>query len=260
MTKTGTPDVERRAVVIELCGLPGAGKTTLAADVVGRLRKNSERAVVADASVSAAVPYLDRSLRKLGLLAAQVAVGPAEALRATQLLGAGQPSRRERLAVPVQWCVTSGILSAARRRPGISVLEEGLVQALWSAQLRARSPCAADVRPMLVHRTPSTRPDLVVHVDVPVEVALSRLRVRQSRHSRVQWLSEAEQIDALCHGDWLLRRLLASWAELGMGPILTLRPQFASVDGADAAASLTEHLRRMKGARQAEAGAWRPGR
>ncbi len=228
--------------------------------MVGRLRREGERAVVADAPVSAAVPHVDRSLRKLGLLAAQVAISPAEAIRAAQLLGAGQPSRRDRLAVPVQWCVTTGILSAARRRPGISVLEEGLVQALWSAQLGARSPYAADVRRMLVHRTRAARPDLVVHVDVPVEVALSRLRSRESRHSRVQWLSEAEQIDALCHGDWLLRRLLGSWAELGLGPVLTLRPHFASVDGSSPAASLAEHLRRMTGARQAEAGAWRPGR
>lgn len=259
VTKSGA-GFERRSVVVELCGLPGAGKTTLAADVVDRLQRSGLNAVVVDAAVSAAVPFAERSMRKLGLLASSVAHRPTDALRAAHLLGAGQPHARDRLAVPVQWCVTRALLSAARRRTGLAVFEEGLVQALWSAQLGARSPYAADVRRMLAHLSGSSRPDLVIHLDVPVEVALSRLRARESRHSRVQSMSDAEQIDALAHGDWLLRRLLATWSDMGCGPVLTLRPQSTPLRGDDAAARLADHLRRMAAARFPETSSWRPAR
>lgn len=252
--------VGRRSVVVELCGLPGAGKTTLAADVVDRLRESGLSAVVADAPISAAVPFAQRSMRKVGLLASTVAARPGEALRAARRLGAGQPNGRDRLAVPVQWCVTSAVVSSAGRRPGLSVLEEGLVQALWSAQLSARSPYAADVRRMLAYRSGSATPDLVVHLDVPVEVALARLRARESRHSRVQRMSDAQQIDILGHGDWLLRRILAAWTDLGCGPVLSLRQQVATPANDDVAAKLTDHLRRMAQAERPEAGSWHRGR
>jgi AAA domain len=260
VTKSGAPGLERRSVVVELCGLPGAGKTTLAADVVDRLQRSGLDAVVADATISAAVPFAQRSMRKLGLLASTVAVRPGEALRAARQLGAGQPSRRDRLAVPVQWCVTSAVMSAAGRRPGLSVLEEGLVQALWSAQLGARSPYAADVRRMLAYRSGSATPDLVVHLDVPVEVALARLRARESRHSRVQRMSDAQQIDVLGHGDWLLRRILAAWTDLGCGPVLSLRQQIAPSPNDDVATRLADHLRRLTNTERPETGSWRPAR
>jgi cytidylate kinase len=125
------------------------------------------------------------------------------------------------VAVPVQWWVAKQLLARARHAPGTAVAEEGLVQALWTAGLVSR---AADV-PQLVGLAESTaRPDLVVHLDTPFELTLERLRSRESRHSRVQALGDAQQRAAMKSGDTLLRSLLAEWTRRGYGDVVVVNP------------------------------------
>ncbi|HET6624799.1 MAG TPA: AAA family ATPase [Nocardioidaceae bacterium] len=207
-------------LVIELCGLPGAGKTTVAHALVAQLREQGCPAHVVDDDVSAAVPRTRRVQRKLKLLASVLAIDPLGEARAARLLGRGQRSRRDMLAVPVQWWVAERLLSDARCRTGVSIVEEGLVQALWSAGLRSGATTVPD---LVALAESAVRPDLVVHLDVPVELALSRLRSRGSRHSRVQRLTPGAQLATMREGDLLLRGLLAEWTRRGFGEVTVAR-------------------------------------
>lgn len=218
-----TRDPGRQTLLIELCGLPGAGKTTVAGQLVRCLADQGLVARVADRDVSADVPRVLRSARKVIRLGRVVAADPRGEIAAARLLGSGQLSGRDTLALPAQWWVTKRALTRSRRLRGVAVVEEGLVQALWSAGLQSRHASVHDLTGLV---EPIAAPDLVVHLDVPVSVALERLRTRPSRHSRVQRLEWSEQAKILHDGDVLLRDLLQHWDTKGLSQVLV-------VDGGD---------------------------
>ncbi len=83
--------------------------------------------------------------------------------------------------------------------------------------------------------------DVVVHLDVPVQVALHRLRSRRSRHSRVQRLDEHEQVAALGLGDTLLRELLEQWRSRQLSQVLTVDGESSRI-GAHLASTVVDLL------------------
>jgi thymidylate kinase len=208
-----------RRLVVEFCGLPGCGKTTLARTVAEILRAEGREAVVVDEAVSAATPTLLRLPRKIVMVGRAVAAAPRREPAAGLRLAATQRNRRDRLAVPVQWWMTQRLLTTAARGRGTAVVEEGLMQALWTAGLLASGPVNVPELVGLAAAVPA-RADLVVHLDVPVELAAKRLGSRSSRHSRVQRMPESERLDALRAGADLMDELLAQWTSEGLGRVV----------------------------------------
>lgn len=227
-----------RPLVIELCGLPGAGKTTVAGDLVDCLADHGVAARVVDRHLSADVSRALRLARKATTLARVVAADPGREVAAARLLGSGQSNRRDTIALPVQWWVAKDVLARSRLLTGVAVAEEGLVQALWSAGLRRRHGAADELAGLA--RT-AAAPDVVVHLDVPVQVALHRLRSRRSRHSRVQRLEEHEQVAALGLGDTLLRELLEQWRSRQLSQVLTVDGEGSRI-GAHLASTVVDLL------------------
>lgn len=193
-------------LVVELAGLPGSGKSTLADALVARLLAEGLSCEVGDAGVSARVRREVRVLRRLGLAAAQTAHAPlATARSAGTVARSGQSSRRDVAAVLAQWLATERIVARGRRAPGVRLLEEGLVQTTWTALLRSRGLGAADLWP---HVPAASRPDLVLHLDVPPDLAAYRLASRASQHSRVQRLGPRKQAAELRRGQRVLDDVL----------------------------------------------------
>jgi thymidylate kinase len=193
-------------LVVELCGLPGSGKTTLARHAVRALRERDMAARVLDAPISADVPRLPRVGRRAGLATCEYACHPVRATRTARLLGGGRQPVRDDVAGLVQWLAVRQLVARARRGTGVGLLEEGVAQTMWTLLLRSdRDPPVSwwQVQP------PGTGPDLVVLVDVPVALSATRLAARASRHSRTQQLHPALRRAELEHGDRLLRSILA---------------------------------------------------
>lgn len=208
-----------RPLVVELCGLPGAGKSTVTGDVVEELARLGVLARVVDGSVSAQVSRPARLTRKAMVVGRTVLADPRGELAAARRLASGQTGR-DVVAVPVQWWTTKRLLSQAGAA-AVAIAEEGLVQALWSAGLRSATSSLPDLVDL---GRDARRSDLVVHLTVPPTVALERLRTRRSRHSRVQRSAPSAQLAELERGDALLRGLLREWSEQGLGDVLTLGP------------------------------------
>ena len=193
-------------LVVEFCGLPGTGKTTLAAQTCRALESAGVTARIADQPVSAAAPRWVR-VRRRGLLAlTTVATRPAEAARSARLVADSDPTPRDGIALLAQLLAVHRLASAARHREGVSLVEEGLVQTMWSLALRGSTDV---VEPMRRRLAAGSGADLVVLVDAPVDQLLHRLEVRQSRHSRTQRLDADARRAELQHGRGLLDQLLS---------------------------------------------------
>ena len=190
-----------RGLVVELAGLPGAGKSTLAAATRVALLARGMPCTIADRPVSAAVPKPVRSARRLALAAAELARHPRRGVAAARAVrSAGPATARDELAGVVQWLAVQRLLARAHRRPGVHLVEEGPVQTLWTLGLRSAGgppgPPAGD------------GPDLLVVVEAPLELVSARLAARRSVHSRSQRLGEAARLTELRHGRGLLDRLV----------------------------------------------------
>jgi thymidylate kinase len=193
-------------LVVELAGLPGSGKSTLADALAARLRADGLGCEVGDAGVSARVRREVRVLRRLALAASQTAHAPLAAARSAGVVArSGQSSRRDVAAVLAQWLATERIVARGRRASGVRLLEEGLVQTTWTALLRSDGLGAADLWP---HVPAASRPHLVLHLDVPPDLAAHRLASRASRHSRVQRLGPRKRAAELRRGQQVLDDVL----------------------------------------------------
>lgn len=193
-------------LVVELAGLPGSGKSTLAEALVARLRADGVPCQIADSVVSARVRREVRVLRRGFLTVAQGARSPALSWRAALLVArSGQSSRRDVAAVLAQWLATEQLVARGRRASGVHLLEEGLVQTTWTALLRSRHLAAADLWATV---PAASRPQLVLHLDVPPDLAAHRLDSRPSQHSRVQRVAPRRRVAELRRGQALLDEIL----------------------------------------------------
>jgi thymidylate kinase len=225
------PGGGKGTTVVELCGLPGSGKTTLARAVHADLVARGVRCRIGDGSVSADVPLADRVRRRLVAGGRQSLAHPASTVAAAAaVLSSGQATARDNLTCLAQWLTVRDLLVVARVDPGLSLFEEGVLQRLWTLGLRG----SVDVSARLWDRLPQRiRPDLVVHVDVPLETALARLEARGSRHSRVQRLEPEMRPAELVRG----RRLLDSLLDGCPVPVVRLPPDATAGDLATAVLS-----------------------
>lgn len=200
--------IDTRSVVVELAGLPGSGKTTLATALQLILHGEGIVCTVADSGVSAAAPRWARVARRTGYGVRALLDDPADSGRAVRaMVGSGQESPRDVAAVTAQWLATGHLVSRARTRPGVHLLEEGVLQTVWTAMLRARRQKAEALWENLPR---AARSDLVLLLDVSPALAADRLGTRSSRHSRTQASAPAEQLAELTRGQRLLDELVGS--------------------------------------------------
>ncbi|MGH3413548.1 MAG: hypothetical protein ACRDPH_10765 [Marmoricola sp.] len=195
-------------LVVELAGLPGAGKTTLAACTSAAVVAAGVDCRVADAGISAAASPRARALRRVRLAGSELVRHPlrsAGVLRAIRALGSA--SSRDAAAGAVQWLAVQRLVAQARRLPGVTLVEEGPVQTAWTLALRARG----DLRPLLRCLAEGCAlPDLLVVVDAPTGVVSRRLGGRPSRHSRTQLLPPRERVGELDAGRTLMHDIVTT--------------------------------------------------
>jgi thymidylate kinase len=204
----GAAPPAHRGLTVELVGVPGAGKSRLTRSLAGSLAERGVPVTQAQAPLGPAVPVAVRLARKAAAGAATALSAPRTTARlAGAVLRSGQPGPADVAGRLVQVLVAAQVTARSRRREGVSLLDEGVVQALWSVGLRG------DVTPVLA-ALDGARPsaDLLVVVRVAPEVALARLAARPSQHSRTQLLAAGERLAELEHGARLLDRLVDWWS------------------------------------------------
>ena len=198
-----------RALLIEFCGLPGAGKSHLAAALMDGLGRRGIPVAAGDASISPDVAPTWRIPRKL-LAAGQAVLGdPAGSARAGLAISRAERAAGDVASRSLQWFVTQRILDRASGRAGVHVFQEGVLQALWSIGLRGDPDGLLEV--LGSGAVTWVRPQVLVVVNAPIEVAAARLGARPSSHSRTQALGTGERAAELRRGRELLGRLVEWW-------------------------------------------------
>lgn len=197
-----------RSVLVEMLGLPGSGKTTLARETCLALQGRGVPASVVDEPISAAVPWARRVGRRTSAAARATLRRPCWSLTsAARITSVRQRSGRDTASALAQWLAVCDLAGRARAGAGIHLLEEGPLQTLWTLGLR--SPGTVPAR--LLQAWPrAAAPDVVVVLDVPLEVIEARLRRRASKHSRSQQLPPELLTLELLRGRDLLAELTAS--------------------------------------------------
>lgn len=210
-----------RAVIVELCGLPGAGKTFLAS-ALGNVQDGLPLARPTR-GIAPDVPAERRLARKLGLVAVETIRRPALEARIARRIGrSGQPGTVEAVSRWVQWASTQSLMGRARRTPQVHLFDEGVVQALWSLGLRGDPSATLGTLGGSVGRW--SYPDVVIVLDPPVELLARRLRDRRSAHSRLQRLPDDAELHAeLVRGRALLERLITWWRSVAPAEASVIR-------------------------------------
>lgn len=208
VARSGTKPEACASFIVELSGIPGAGKSTISNGLVRALVAAGHAADEPLVIVAPSLHPLRRSIRKLELAVVEVLRDPAAAVRlVVAVRRSGQPMR-DLVHRSQNWLVVRALLRRARRRPGIHVFDQGLVQELcsigyrgrWRECLDAATPGRADLAP-----------DVIVRVAAPIAIAQRRLGGRRGAQSRVETLEAAEQERVLRHQDAELDDIERAW-------------------------------------------------
>jgi broad-specificity NMP kinase len=207
---------------IELLGLPGTGKSTLASALAGRLRGPGGLPFELR-SIDPASLRPRRLGTKLGLVAWQVSTSPAASVRAVRAVRAsGQRGAAQVVRRSTAWLVAQSLLGAGRPSSVAGrILDEGPLQALWSIGLFGDHVTMLEGwvdQPELWRRA-----DLVIVLDPPLSVVRSRLTGRAHPHSRLEDLGAEERAQALDRGHRVLYEIVESLPLLGVRPEAIVR-------------------------------------
>ena len=214
-----------RGVVVEIAGLPGAGKSLLADAVMVRLEGQGIAVSDATAGFGPTSSGLGRLTRKALMVARTLAVRPSMRAVAKAAIGTRQGTVHDWLARPANVVLSAVLTDRAQQVPVVTLLDQGITQDSWSLALRAdRERSLASLDRLL---SLATLPDVIVFVEAPQATLVERLRARASQHSRLQRQSDDEMSVELVHGAELFEEILNSLAQLPADN----RPTVLRVDG-----------------------------
>lgn len=232
---------ERRATrspagvgVVELFGLPGAGKTAVTRAFIALLAARGRAHQFSGEIMGDALSRPRRSLRRLAMIARTLPFQPRIALRLLAGLRTARGGWRD--VAKSLWNRTSveAMLLDRRHGAGMLVLDQGRIQAEWSQAMHGWRPAGDDAG-----GKDGRDQCLFVWVDAPPEVARRRLAARGAVTARLQRPGAGGE--AWTRGDGLVRDLAA---RLEARPSHVLR--LANGDGADPAALAAQIVARIE--------------
>ena len=179
------PDRSYNGSMIEFVGLPGAGKSTLAARVIDQLNAHnfSVRSPVAAINDRAAPVRILSKLSHVGMTGIFSPKVTFNSLRATGFgrLGSSSDAR----STLFNWLFVHALVARRRRTERLVILDQGLFQAYWSACLSEPAALRATIRDEVV-QIYRDRPLLIVDVQASPEILADRLSDREPNPSRVK--------------------------------------------------------------------------
>jgi O-antigen/teichoic acid export membrane protein len=236
---------------VEFCGLPGAGKSWLVAQLRDRLEPSTRPVAVVTDPFSPSATRATRVTTKLGLSVRLFLRTPSSAAIGFAVARAPQRERWDRWRRLLHWLAVQETLRRREGQPGLHLVDEGPLQVLWSLGLRGQ---LASVQREL-ERMPDRwrRTDLLVLVRVTPEMANDRLGTRSLPNSRLDLVADpAARLVELRYGADLIEELVAWWTRISGRPAIVVeRLDDETLDLLAARLAASAHRRRRPFSRAA---------
>ncbi|HEU4642187.1 MAG TPA: AAA family ATPase [Gemmatimonadaceae bacterium] len=132
--------LRREELVVEFLGLPASGKSTLSHAVARALRARDVPVREPTYTLDHETAIGARRVRKLALAALAVMRHPARSAHwVRRIARSGQRRSGWASAVAINWLYLLEVARGGAARPGVCLLDQGLLQALWSIGYGARA-------------------------------------------------------------------------------------------------------------------------
>lgn len=191
---------------IEFFGLPGSGKTRISRELMRLMRAN-------DLCVSFSGDWMGdgkhatwRTLRRLRLVLGEAPRHFGNLYRGARLIWSRSEGVADGLHSLWNFLSVEAMASRQLRGHGILVLDQGLVQAIWSARMRETQDGPAAGWHALVEDAWLGQ-CLFVQVECSLDVAIERLAARKARTSRMQRPGQLQELALWSRGAALVTEL-----------------------------------------------------
>lgn len=199
-------------LLVECVGLPGSGKSHLAARITGELGCRAVPHRDLSAGLTASTGRGQRLLNRTRLIVGECAGAPRQAAAAVDLTRrSGQRSRRDMVSLSVNWLNVQALARQTRRDGAVGICDQGPVMALWSTGMRGDAS-----RWQRRLADPSFRwllPDVLIVLDTDIDDVAARLLERTTGQSRMERLAPSEIQRSLQASRELLDDLTEWWSQ-----------------------------------------------
>ena len=194
-------------VVVEFCGIPGSGKSFIAAKMVERCNALGYPATLSLEPIGPRVSSRTRLLRKVALAGACLARRPVVTTRSVRAVWRSQNNSRDRMHRSFNWIVLTQVFVRAGRLRGIHVVDQGWVQELCSVGHAGDWSSLVSLAPYkgIEHS------HIVVVVTADLDNSVARLSARPGRQSRLEHSDPAELMTELMLHQLLLQDVVDRW-------------------------------------------------
>lgn len=206
---------------VEFFGLPGSGKTTIARVVSTMLAQSDPGLIFAPNLLADEAGAAKRAAAKLRLVLSGLGRSAGQLGSASKAFLIRQPRLRDKLRAATAIATATAVYRHADHHQRQVIQDQGVLQALWSVQLRATGGnVGALVDPMLKEAAGSGR--IHISVETPTRVCAERLGMRASKHSRMQTSAATQDANVWETAELLRRTLLgnlrAAYRKQGIAP------------------------------------------
>jgi predicted kinase len=182
---------------IEFMGLPGSGKSTIAAHLESDLKQQGFKTVSRSAELADNYPFVWRHCRRLLRVVRNAGRCRRLYLDTFKLItDSGQKSHWDRAKVTWNlWSVIALMTDCRAAVDSVTIIDQGLFQAIWSIQLSSSKELSAAVWTELLSAA-GIADVLVVNVQSEIPIVSNRLVARASKRARLDRQAHDVHADA----------------------------------------------------------------